>query len=276
MATIDQPIYESVAAYHADYDRISNTMLKCFARSRREYEGLYVKRERKPDPPTGSQNVGTLTHADLLGEGDVSRFVVSPFENFKKQVARDWRDEQLNEGREIVTEEQLADVKACVESVRSKIGRLLDDDRGRSETYHQWQHADSGLDQRCMVDFHVVLSDKIIAPELKTCADETPRGFRKACEDWDYPIQQVHYTAGLESTYGLPVEWMFVAVRNNWPYTCRVYQLDEFTLDKAREARDGRLRDLADCYASGDWSEPGEHEITTLRCRDYYLKEEIK
>lgn len=271
MATADLPL--TPETYHGDFSRISATGIKTFMGSRREFEGYYITRTQPRPKPTASMGIGSLTHADLLGEGDVNRFVQSPFDSFRTKAAREWRDEQEASGRIVVNEQQLTEVMACYDSVRAKVGRWLDMP-GVSESVIEWEDSETGMACKMMADRIVESPTGPVVLDIKTAADVSPEGFRKAIENQLYAIQQVHYELGVEERYGVRPMFLFVAVQNKWPNTSRVYQIDGGTLRKASAARLNAMTAIADCLETGDWSEPGERDVITIECRDWHLSKE--
>jgi hypothetical protein len=119
---------EEYHAWNLDKDNlqagpISCSMLKQFAKN------PFAWLRAEPFKPTAAMQTGSLLDAALTEPETLdARCVVSPYENYRKKEAQEWKANALDQGRLIVTEESLENAKACAEAVRSHdvAGAMLD------------------------------------------------------------------------------------------------------------------------------------------------------
>ena len=69
---------QSAAEYHADYSRVSNSMLSVFRQSRRRYFQRFVEQSMPAPEPTAAMQLGSLVHTLLLEPDDAAKLVVAP------------------------------------------------------------------------------------------------------------------------------------------------------------------------------------------------------
>ena len=69
-----------------------------------------AKRGMLPGPSSKAIDLGELAHMFVLG-GDADEFVVTPYSDFRTKEAREWKAEQLDAGKTIVTTAQFDEWK---------------------------------------------------------------------------------------------------------------------------------------------------------------------
>jgi hypothetical protein len=267
----------SNADYHADFSRVSASMLKVFLDSRREYEARYVTRTMEAEPPSDPMQLGSLAHAMLLEPHTLSEFVQVPADVLSKSGSRAgkaWEQFCLdNAGKTLVKWEDFDAARKMVASIKAKCGAWFDS-VGEPEKPLLWNDDATGLPCKAKPDYLIVGRQPIICVDVKTAANAMPGGFRDSVKRYRYYLQESHYRNGIGAanpTYG--VNFYFVVVQNKPPYQCRVYEIpyadsappwSRIDMEYSHNLYRRTMQQIAECYQTNDWSDPGEDEVTTL------------
>lgn len=269
------------AEYHADYSRVSKSMLNVFADRRRLYHDYFVARSAKPPVSSRKMDLGTMAHAALLEPHRVDELLLivpdsllsgankAISSNEAKQFVRDAKAQGF-----IPLKEQEAEaVREMAKSVRNVVGEWLEAAVFTEGVIH-WTDSDSGLHCRMRGDAAVEMPEFVLGFDIKSGDDASPSGFHRSCAACGYALQDATYRAGLSAHFGKPATFYFVSVESSYPFSCAVHELEEAesqTRSRADARRRKLLGDLAMCYASGDWSEPWEGPINQIKLNQYAL-----
>jgi hypothetical protein len=253
--------------YHQDYSHHSQTMLKCFLKSRRAFHGHYVTKEQPLPPPTEDMKFGTLIHAGVFEPHTLAALmarvpasVLNKDGHRKGKPYTDW-EASLPPDCTILTDDRYNALQACIAAVRGEIGKYIDDADAIKESVVRWMDSESGLKCRMKVDLAIDCTDFILSWDVKSSQSAAWDEFRKTSENLKYWMQPAHYAEGLRHHFnapGKPVVFRFVAVQTVWPQWATTYPIDGDSLVTAVDARRRALNDLAACYESGVWCEPDE------------------
>ena len=124
-------------------------------------------------PRKAAFEFGKAVHALLFDDQEeISRLVVCPYENYKKQVARDWRDAQWADGNIIITEDDFTAIKAMHDTLAAEpnVPELLT--AGEPEKSMIWKDQETGVWLKSRPDR--IPTDAVLA-DLKTCDTANPR-----------------------------------------------------------------------------------------------------
>lgn len=254
---------QSSTEYHAN-KAIGASGLKTFRRSRREFM-LGISKEPTPDMDTG-----TLAHAALLEPEKLETlFPIYPADVLAKNgavstnEAKAWRAEQLAAGRIPVKQDQFDRAAKMVASVRETLDLWLN---GEAVCEHAiyWEDEETGLLCKCRPDYLVPKPGIVLTLDLKTTDDPTPAGFSRKVEMLAHWLQPVHYGDGIEEHFGQSPEFMFAAVENDYPFRCVVHELKPQDLHAARSIRRKLMKDLNECFRTGNWADPWEGIVNEL------------
>lgn len=259
-------------AYHA-VPAINKSRLSLFRESRRMYEAKFVhgiEPRKKREAPELS--LGSLTHAAVLTPEDLPGFEVIPADVLTQNGQRrgkKWETYKADceeRGVEPVTEEIAETAKEIQQAVLS-VAPFLRNQGVQREVSIFWVDDATGLPCKCRPDALYVADEAITILDLKTAADVTPRGFEKAMGSWEYWLQAVHYTEGVRALYGdnRDVYFVFIAVRSDLPYLCRMYAVDDEAWEYATKEYLHAMDELGYCHRSGDWSDADEAGVLALR-----------
>lgn len=261
------------AEYHLDYSALSKSMLWRFRKRRQCYKAEFVDCTRPPEKPTTAMNLGTLAHAGILHpESLETLYAIYPESVLGKggrlgtNAAAEFEAEATRQGKICLKAEQLETVRAMVASVQGKLGKWLEAGSIREKPLY-WENPETGLLCRCMADWIIPRRDVVFVFDLKTTSSAHPDEFERKVREYGYWFQDRHYVEGIQAFYGLPVQFRFVVVESDYPYTCSVQEICQSHLADATAARLKTLRDLAHCMVTGNWTEPWEGDVNRLVLR---------
>jgi hypothetical protein len=262
------------AEYHA-HPAVGASMLETFRESRRTYFARYVAKTEPHPIPSIAMRLGTLVHKRLLEPARYAAelFIVpknapddAPWDMRKKAHKQAWKDMLDAHGADDAVDDALAET---VELIAASVlgnwhARTLLMKAGEPEFPIFWTDQETGLDLKCMVDWW----SKPFPIDIKTTRNPAPDSFAKDCVTLGYHRKRAHYMAGIQAFTGEDLPLVHLAVGNQPPYACCPYEIDDTDCDgKSLGYRQWRqtLRALAECHDSGDWSEPFENQIVSLR-----------
>lgn len=273
--------------YHAD-PAIGASMLEDFRASRRRYEALYITKTILGGEPSDAMQLGTWLHTRILEPERYFDTLADPLpevapdgKNWLRRKGSEherlWAEELAKRaGKIAINEATRKKIEDIAESVLSKrwATRLLRGD-GQPEFSIFWTDRETGLDLKCRVDWF-----SAICTDLKSTADPSPAKYAKSLVNLGYHRKLAHYRAGISAYTGEDATFIHVAVGTEAPYSCGAYSIDDRDLMDARTPRVGEqqwrrtLRALAECYETGDWSDPFEREILDLRLPQWAFTED--
>jgi hypothetical protein len=248
-------------------DAFSNSDMKLLARS------AWHWKNRLPVKQTRPMLRGSLAHcAQLEPHALEQRYVFVPADaprkpteaqwNAKKsnedsQRAKEWWSEFLNGvgQREIVTAEEFAVTKMQLAALATDptLRDLLA--TGYSECSLFWVDKETGVYCKARPD-HVHPEDarSVTLVDLKSTADESPRGFGIAAARLGYHRQAVHYSEGFAQATGLRVEaFVFAAVTSAPPVLAVPYRLTDEIEAQAKDERRELLNLYEYCRREDRW-----------------------
>ena len=168
-----------------------------------------------PIEPTDPMALGTCCH-DLMLE-DAERFVISPYPDFRKKVAREWRDEQEAAGLIIATEEKVEKIRAIVAAGKKQINALEESwhfKDGDKELTIVW---DDPIGVRCKARFD--WKDGSAISDYKTAKGATPDSWVRTALPRGPAFSAAFYLRGASILWpGALWEWRWVVQDTEDPY----------------------------------------------------------
>lgn len=256
--------------YH-EADALGSSSLKLLARSPWHY------RNRVPIVPTKAMLRGTLAHCALLEpDAMAARYVVVPDDAPKRPTEAQWNAKQSNEsstaakawwtefnarafGKEIVPASDYAITKLQLEAVRREPTLAEVFSEGWGEVSGFWRDQKTGIECKARWDWvHPVEPGVVDLADLKSTADESPRGFSIAAARLQMHLQAAHYIEGFEIITKLKVrQFIFAAVTSVRPVLAVPYVLTDELLGQGHDERREMLERLAWCRAEDQWPSYG-------------------
>ena len=186
---------------------------------------------------TDSMRLGTAVHARIL-EPQLfdSEVAVLPEMNLRTKDGRLERDQfvEKNKGKTVIRQDDMHTVECIYQNF--KYHHLAPDlIQGNIEFSHYG--VQDGIEIRCRPDVYNP-ETKIIA-DVKTCQDNSPRAFKSDVYKYAYHLQAVFYCGALHNITGeyySPLNFRFIAVETNPPYSCEVYALSEEMIESGFKA----------------------------------------
>lgn len=269
--------------YHA-HPAIGSSMLETFRKSRREFYGRYVSKEIPPKEPTAAMQLGTLVHMAILEPERFAETVVTMPNlymgeewNWRKPSHRDARDAMkaqfASDGKTCIELSEWESIESMVKAVRSnKYAHRLVSAKGKPEFSIFWTDALTGLELKARVDWMAA-----IPLDIKTTNDPTPEAYARTVVSLGYHRKNCHYLQGIAAFNGEQTPMVQLAVETVAPHRVAPYDLDDRDLDGRslgwRQWRE-TLSALKQCMDSGDWRDPWEKQITTLRLPGWAFSQE--
>lgn len=236
--------------YFSDSTRVTNSSLKVFAKSPVEYKRQFIDGIKTSPKKSPALTQGKLVHA--LIEGDASSFAVSPGFDKRTKAGKEAHEawEKENEGKTVVTQEDLEEAEALAEAaayylIESKI------DPTHNEATLLFEVA--GIECKGRLDL-LQLDGYAFCIDFKTCSSLAD--FERHFFDHKYHVQAAFYTLGLRQLVD-EVDFRFVALSKSERMACP-YSLNDQDLLHAMNGIPKRLEQLKGCMATGIWDTPKE------------------
>lgn len=207
---------------------------------------------RFPEKPSEALDIGRAAHALALGEPEFAKyFVVSPYDDFRKKEAQEWRKEQA---RTVVRAEDFETIQAvaAVQKRSAQCMRAFED--GRAEMSLIWQDAETGIWLKARPDWLPNDPTTRFLVEYKTALSIDPRKWSTAAFGYGYHMQAAMQVDGVREVMGVePMGVAHVVQEKDAPY------LAELRLFSGEQIEDGRfmvreaLGKFRACYEAGYW-----------------------
>lgn len=235
------------AEYHAG-NEISHSGIVQLLKSPEHYQNY----KHGSHEPTTAMEFGTAFHAYILEpEVFAAQFVLAPKFDRRtkdgKEAAARWDEE--NVGKSPLTIEQVEALSAMKESVFNHFGAAKMLSQGEAETSLFWTDKYSGLPCRIRPDwkFGGGIAD------LKSCISASKADFTKAVANFGYDIQAAFYIDGMKEVTGETVDFFFVAVEKNAPYSTACYKASQEMIEVGRAKYRGALELLKWCQENNSF-----------------------
>lgn len=198
-------------------------------------------------------DLGRAAHALVLGEPEfASHFVISPFDDFRPQKARDWRDEQT---LTILKAEDFETVRAMADAQRASPVVMQSFEKGDAEISLIWKDKETGIWLKSRPDWLPHDPTQRFLADYKTAVSIEPRKLSSDAFKFGYPVQAALQMDALTAVLGIknPCGICHVVQEKEAPYLADVRMFAPEHLDYGRMIYRKALRTFADCLASGKW-----------------------
>ena len=228
---------------------VSKSMLTKFA----EDPGTWKRSIRKET--TAAMRTGSLVDCLLLEPDKFeTRYALSPYADFRKKEAQEWRSEMAKGGVEVITEDQMATAQDMVDACKNHYdaGALLYGAKTQLAFRHATKH---GFDAKGLIDAVPLAEDTLV--DLKTCrasALENKRSLQREIFEWGYHIQAGAYLDGFNIAGGEErTRFKFVFVSSAPPHTVAVIELPLAAILLGAEQYRAAMQRFADCLMDDVW-----------------------
>lgn len=249
----------SADAYHADTVGDQSTLSASIAKILLNASPLHAWTEHPKLNPNFARveddkfSVGNVAHAVLL-EGRNIVHVVEGFDDWRKDAAKEERDEARANGLTPLLAAQWAEVAAMCDAFRVQLASLDVSPppftNGKPEQTVVWE--DEGVLCRVRPDW---LHDSYKAvDDLKTTSrSANPDLFERTLFNLGYDIQAAMYMRGIRAVTGVDTEFRFVVVETSPPYAVSVHGILPAALELANDKVTWAIRKWRDCLAADRW-----------------------
>lgn len=224
----------------------------------------YLNPNRIEPEPKDHFTFGDAAHKLLLGEsGFKDRFAVRPdqWKDWRKDAAKEWRDEQQSAGKLVLVPEDLKIIRHIANQLAAdplvKSGIL----QGLVEHSLIWKDRKTGVWLRSRPDV-VPAADGILV-DLKTTTDASPEAREAAVRKFGYAMQGALAGDAMSAVLGMTMtDFVLVWIEKKPPYAVSVSPVDNEWIYWARRQLRRAIDTFARCLEHGEW--PGyEGESTT-------------
>lgn len=229
-----------------EYDALDHTnfsTLKWMAKSPAHY--LFHKKNPDTDD-TDAKKLGRTGHQAIL---EPERFLASAAVwTGGRRAGKDWEAfKAANEGRELLTEGELAECRALQQAVREDPYAKTYLKAGQSELTMLWELP--GFNCKGRIDF----DSKSAIVDLKVTRDASIEGFGKQAHQYSLIAQAAWYSDGYEKITGVRKPYVLIAVENEPPYVVQTYQVHDTQIERGRDMYLGWLDKLGYCQKHDWW-----------------------
>lgn len=202
------------------------------------------------DKKSEAMNFGSVVHALALDKG--AQYVVSPYDDYKTKLAREWRDEQYDAGRIPIKPDDFDDASEMARVIKIRIRQALDGADYETEVPMYWQEGDTWCS--AMVD--------VWCAEKMTCIDPkvTPvihgERARSHMSAMCWPIQSAWTRRGLGAIYPEHegrIKFKNLLIHPDEPHVTRVVSIGEGWRQGAERDCLRALAMFNRCVATNDW-----------------------
>lgn len=228
----------------------------------------YIVSKSEPWEPTQPMIVGSAFHCLTLEPHKFDeRFVVNTIhKDFKKQVAKDWREEQRKSGKAILSQKEYDNCRYMVEAIRNhpRASILCDPDMGKAEVSGYWIDKnrslweEDGLDPtnrlcRMRIDFINEAHNLLVDLKKAECAGMSK--FARQIHNYRYHVQHAFYMDGFRQVKGgfNPQTFIFVVVEPEPPYAIGLYELAPKDVRLGRQIYKRDLQRYHECMTNREW-----------------------
>lgn len=194
---------------------------------------------------------GSAIHGLVCGGAE--RIAWVPFNDYRKDDAKEMRDQARASGRIPMLEKDRQRIEDCAGRITEEVNRLYGE--VRFEQTLVWQ--EGGVWHRTRPD--IIADARELIVDLKTAKNAEPISWCKASlAGTAYDIQAVHGVAGMHALTGKTYGFHFLVAEVDEPFAISEVALAAEYLDLAQRKRERATRLWAKCLESGVW--PGYAE----------------
>lgn len=223
---------------------INQSALKHIAKSPKHFK----YRVDHPMVPTAEMQMGA--YYDHLVFGSECDVAVCPFDDFRKQEARTWKEENMAAGRTIVTKEQQVRAHRMLEEIKNSPAAQKLLSKGRAQVAFSCELT-PGVTGKGLLDW--LSDDYFVVVDLKVTTDASRDKFQRHLLAMGYDVQMAMYVWGIEAVTGDACGAAWIVIEDEEPHDVAVWVAEPDILKRGRKLLMDRLALWADCMKSGEW-----------------------
>jgi len=218
-----------------------------------------------PGEDTAALRMGRAIHAMVLQPDEFDeQYAIAPcVDRRTKEGKAVWAQFcEENEGKDILTQDEIETVKATAKAVYGAASDLLA--MAETEVPLFWDDRRTGIRCKCRVDAMKETADKFIMIDLKTTKDASTDAFIREAIRYGYHVQASFYKSAVETlglNHGKPIEWWFVAVEKQAPFAVNKIRVSQSVLDEGLFQAWKLMDRLDECLRTDTWPGYGSNEM---------------
>jgi hypothetical protein len=204
-------------AYRQD-KRLNQSLLKNFLTH--DYS---IAMEKISEPPTPAKELGSLVHGIIELRGAVPyNYEVSPYADFRKKEAREWKADKQAQGITIVKQDELDQALAMANNVLHNSTPTLkaiinSEESKREQAFYNSEH-------KALLD--CVSADGTVGIDYKTTSATSIEEFTRDVRKYHYDLQAAHY---INLSY--VIDFYFIAVSSVKPHPVWCFKCSDSFID---------------------------------------------
>ena len=235
-----------------DGPSISNSGLRLFEKCPEAYwHQSPFNPNRVPPEPRHHFTFGRVAHS-LVIEGKLPEgLLISPFDDFRKAAAREWRDSHLAEGYEILKKADLDIIEAMAERLSQE--QMIKDGllAGQVEKSIIWKDEQTGIWLRSRPD---ALPFDAVYADYKTAVSADPDDISRDLFDKGYAPQMALTAEGVATALGRVLDTFSLVVQEKKaPYTVTIAAVSDEALTWAARLNRQAIDRFAHAIKENDW-----------------------
>ena len=175
-----------------------------------------------------------------------------------KEEAAAW--EQANEGKLLVSEEDVDNASRMSENLRSlSIYKAMQDNYGMPEASFFFTDPVFGLNLRVRPDWHIAPCKAFpngLIIDLKTTDDARPMAFSRTCANFSYDLSTSMYREGFQAYYQTEDKppFIFLVAERNTPFNVKQYKASDLFLSVGDVRYKKSKESLAESLLLDEWN----------------------
>ena len=244
-----------MSVYHGDCcvgPSVSSTPLRAIETGSMRHGWLASHLNPNKDVDQASPyRIGSAVHS-LCFEGELSKdwYAFSPFDSFRTNDAKAWRNRMVNGGKYVMTEKDRDLIYAIRDALVEEpaIQHVFDKD-GEIETSLISLDAETGLWKKARPD---VVPVNPILTDLKVVSDASRRAVEFSVLDYNYHMQLGLAAEVMEDVLGIKTEeYWLILVEKEPPHCVAFAEIDPDLIAWGRVLNRAAMRRFADCLSKG-------------------------
>lgn len=227
----------------------------------RHAHALHPKLGQRPDDrkSTAAQYKGSVVHRLALGKG--SDFAISPYDEYRTNEAKAWRDTTTAKGVIPIKQKDYDAAVTMAEIAEAAIEEAVGGEEYETEVVVIWQEA-NGIWCRAMLDVWCPARKLIV--DLKTCASASDDSVDRSMMGYGYARQGAWYKRGVETALHAPgeVQFLNLFVETGYPHCARTAQPSAGQMAGCEQEIERALAIWSECLRDNAWPGYG-HRVTT-------------
>ena len=207
-----------------------------------------------PEKEKTQFDIGSAAH-DLLLKGGNAVAVIEGFDDYRKDAAKEARDDARKAGKTPLLRHQYEEVLGMVTAAKMAIADcpdlpMCDLSEGSPEVTYCWREGETWIKIR--VDW--ISNDKRICLDYKTSGVSAhPEAFDKIAISSGLDIQEALYRRGVKAVEGVEPTFIFMVQETEAPYQCSFPQLSPVFQNMGQQKVEKGIELWRECMTTRKW-----------------------